>query len=68
MKSEIFVNYIKQRHMKTNFKVLAAAVALMAVASCEELPGGGIDNGGDNGGNGAPAVNTLPSTPAKAGM
>ena len=46
--------------MKTNFKILAAAVALMAVASCDELPGGGIDNGGDNGGNGAPAVNTLP--------
>ena len=46
--------------MKTNFKVLAAAVALMAVVSCEELPGGGIDNGGDNGGNGSPIVNTLP--------
>jgi hypothetical protein len=47
--------------MKTNFKVLAAAVALMAVASCEELPGGGIGNGGENGGdNGAPIVNTLP--------
>lgn len=26
--------------MKTNFKVLAAAVALMAVASCDEMPGG----------------------------
>lgn len=50
--------------MKTNFKVLAAAVALMAVASCDEMPGGGVgnggENGGDNGGNGAPIVNTLP--------
>ena len=37
--------------MKTNFKVLAAAVALMAIASCDEMPGGGVGNGGENGGD-----------------
>ena len=50
--------------MKTDLKILAAVVALMAVASCDEMPGGGLGNGGgngdENGGNGAPIVNTLP--------
>lgn len=44
--------------MKTDLKILAAVVALMAVASCDEMPGGG--NGDENGGNGAPIVNALP--------
>lgn len=43
-----------------HFRFLAAAFALVAVASCEGLPGTGNENEGNNGDGGNTVVNTLP--------
>lgn len=43
-----------------HFRFLAAAFALVAVASCDGLPGTGNENEDDNGDGGNTVVNTLP--------
>ena len=43
-----------------HFRFLAAAFALVAVASCEGLPGTGNENEDNNGDGGNTVVNTLP--------
>ena len=46
--------------MKTSFKLLMTALVAVSVISCDELPGGGSDNGGNGDGPGSGSVAALP--------